>query len=94
MAARITKPGAQTKAKRIVVRVQYRKAQDMWAVKRPGVRGDGFYVYKADAVTTAAWECDYTWRNSGVKTQLVIYRKDGKIQSERTYGADPVRRKG
>lgn len=91
MAARITKPGAQTKAKRIVVRVQYKKL--WWTITAPGQRPRTLPTKRA-AVEVASWECDYTWRNSGIRTQLVIYRKDGKIQSERTYGADPVRRKG
>lgn len=82
---------ARTKAKRIIVRVQYKKLY--WTITSPGQRPRTCPTKHA-AVTQAAWECDYTWRNSGVKTQLVIYRKDGKIQSERTYGADPVRRKG
>ena len=37
--------------------------------------------------------CRELWKN-GTPCQLVIHRKDGVIQEERTYGHDPRRRKG
>ena len=82
----------RTKAKRVVFRVQWSKPHDAWRISGNGIRR--YRYLKANAVRLASLDCDYLYSNSGIRTQLVIHGKDGRIQSERTYGADPVRRKG
>ena len=83
----------RTKAKRVVFRVQATKDK-FWPWRSKGNGVTRVFLSKREAVSHASWECDYIYRNSGIRTQLVIHGKDGRIQSERTYGADPVRRRG
>lgn len=81
----------RTKAKRVVFRVLWNPKERMWRVS-----GDGS-VWRSFLKRAAVRDGVY-WASrlhqSGVLTQLVIHNRDGRIESERTYGADPVRRKG
>ena len=76
--------------KRYVVDLTYSAKLQLWVAKPRG-RGQGtaFYDTKAEAirVETASLRAQQP-------SQLVIHNKDGRIQSERTYGADPERRRG
>lgn len=82
---------ARTKAKRVVFRVSWNARLKEWVVK-----GNGRCYYwrtKAAAIEDGIFAAAYL-HDLGALTQLVIHNKDGKIAEERTYGADPVRRKG
>ena len=81
------------KVKRVVFRVQATKDRAFpW--KLTGNGSVDHYKSKSNAIANGALLCGYMYRDQGIRTQLVIHGKDGRIQSERTYGADPVRRKG
>lgn len=64
--------------------------QDHWELT-----GIGFsrHARKVDAVADGVRMCRAHWA-TGQLAQLIIKGKDGRIQSERTYGADPRRSKG
>ena len=51
------------------------------------------WATKAAAVAYYASRCRCLWAG-GQTAQLVVCRRDGTIQYERTYGADPRRSKG
>jgi len=74
--------------KRLRLTVSHRKQDGVWSVKG-GSTNDQTFSTKAEAVRSAAKE----GRANG-HAQVIIKGKDGKIQSERTYGADPRRTKG
>jgi hypothetical protein len=59
-----------------------------WTLSIAGA-GENTYRTKAEAVKAGASK----GRQNG-HAQLVIKGRNGRIQSERTYGADPRRRKG
>lgn len=63
------------------VLLSFNEVLQSWALKRDAVHEGSSYV-------RALHELDKS------PSQLVIKGKDGKIQSERTYGKDPVRYKG
>jgi hypothetical protein len=61
-----------------------------WKVKRDGAsRADSIHQNKSDALDRAR---DLATNNK--PGQVVIYRRDGKIQTEHTYGKDPYPPKG
>ena len=63
-----------------------------WTITREGVRsttGDRKSALVRVAANTAAAE-----HTAGRLTQLIIKGRNGKIQDERTYGADPRASKG
>jgi hypothetical protein len=88
--------------KRVIYRVYYvardREPGRRWEIIR--MRLDGVtnflarYRTKAEAVAEAADQARAEWRISTVPTQLFVHNKNGRIAFERTYGADPARRKG
>lgn len=77
--------------KRIIIRVQWVKTCEWWVAKG----GDLFAECrtKTGAVARAIQRAKYEVLR-GNKAQVVSHRKDGVIQWERTYGADPRRHKG
>lgn len=79
------------KVKRVVFRVQYKRG-DGWMVR--GNARTASYSFKSSAVMDGVQQCTRLYRDQGIRTQLVIHGKDGRIQSERTYGDDPARRRG
>jgi len=52
------------------------------------------YGFKEDAVYYKSRELRMKWKGKKELAQLIIHRKDGRFHSERTYGKDPVGRKG
>ena len=58
-----------------------------------GYSGSDF-LSKASAVAYARSEACHVYGHHGIHTQLVIHKKNGQIQTEHTYGADPRRSKG
>lgn len=93
MSAAHARKEPRTKAKRVVFRVTPTK-YSAFPWKLNGNGRTSTHERKSVAVNLGRIECDALWRYSGIRAQLVIHNKDGRIQSERTYGADPVRRKG
>lgn len=67
----------------------------LWLRDHWELRGIGFsrYERKADAVAEGV-RMGRAHLASGQLAQLVIRGKDGRIQQERTYGADPRRSRG
>jgi len=74
-------------AARTRITVAYDKGDGAWSVK--GADGTSTHRTKTKAVSEAA----RMGRKSG-KAQVIIKKRDGKIESERTYGRDPRRTKG
>lgn len=66
---------------------------EAWTVTRDGDRL-GTYARKADAVEFATTTARCAWRTRGQLGQVRIKGRRGKIQDERTYGADPRETKG
>lgn len=64
-----------------------------WTVTREGERLAS-HDRKADAVQFATTTARCAWRTRGQLAQVRIKGRDGKIQDERTYGADPTTTKG
>lgn len=61
-----------------------------WRVKRDGAeRATGVYENKPDAVAKAR-----ELAKANEPGQVIIYKEDGKIQTEHTYGQDPYPPKG
>ena len=67
----------------------------LWLRDHWELRGIGFSIYshKADAVAEGV-KLGRAHLVAGGLAQLVIRGKNGRIQSERTYGKDPRRSKG
>jgi hypothetical protein len=64
-----------------------------WTVTRDGERLSTHQT-KAEAVTMATITARCAWQTSGQHGQVRIKGRRGKIQDERTYGADPRASKG
>lgn len=64
-----------------------------WTVTRDGERLST-HDRKADAVALATTTAACAWRTRGQLGQVRIKGRNGKIQDERTYGADPKQTKG
>lgn len=81
-------------SKRKVYRVQYSRSVDGWAV-RVGKEDEAGYSTKARAI---AYARDHARQDAedGGRSQVVVHKKDGKIQTEYTYprASDPRRHKG
>lgn len=79
--------------KRDIYRIQF--IVDRWHLGGPGVAlVDRWHAVKTTAVHAGAGLARSRWLTFGKLGQLVIHGKDGKIQSERTYGKDPRRYRG
>ena len=82
--------------KRRVYRIQFVKVMSPdW---KPGwhFRGPDASIVrrtKAEAIRDGVAHCRFLLELH-IHSQLVIHTRDGRIQSERTYGADPRSRKG
>ena len=86
---------AVRKPKRAVYRVQFDRHSGNWVAH--GETSRHFWSLKTFAVLSGrALAVNYAASGPGRTAQLVIYRKDGRIQSERTYprSSDPARRRG
>ena len=77
------------KTKRVVYEVGWDKWCEAWVVTRRGKRGRTLYETKEKAIK-AARLC----ANLDLLSQVVIKGKNGRIQTEYTYGKDPRRYKG
>jgi hypothetical protein len=82
------------KQERLVFRVQYSTKFQTWVVRLPGTKTVWTCPTKRQAVEKGVDLGNGSWGLDGKPAQLVIHRKDGAIQSERTYGKDPKRTKG
>lgn len=78
--------------KRRVLWVEWSKRERAWVV-RGLPYGLGWFLVKQEAVSWAAANCRHHLA-AGTTSQLKIRGKNGRIQSERTYGADPRRHRG
>ena len=84
-----------SRAKRFVLRVKpyHRKGVNGWAVVRSGRRTPlSFHRMKSTAVKRARSKAKAQWRK-GRKAQIVVYKRNGQIAYEHTYGMDPRRHK-
>jgi hypothetical protein len=72
---------------RVVYTIRWQKHTQRW-VCRELQWDDGL---KAGLVQSVARYCVARWENEGKLGQLRIFGKNGRIQSERTYGRDPRR---
>lgn len=82
--------------KRVVFVVRWDARWEMW---KWGERGSSIASYtfvkrKKLALDQAVQEIARLFIARGIRAQLVIHDRAGKIQSERTYGADPRRTPG
>lgn len=64
-----------------------------WTVTRDGDRL-ATHDRKVDAIAFATTTARCAWRACGQLGQVRIKGRNGKIQDERTYGADPITTKG
>lgn len=79
--------------KRVVYRVQWRDGA--WHFGHDhGDDRDMWHTRKKLVVSAARRHARGLWKEHRVGTQLFIHGKDGLIQTEHTYGADPRRSKG
>ena len=76
--------------KRTIYRIVPHKASKAWVVHGDGVR---WWATKCAAVPYYAAKCRAI-RAAGGLAQLVICRRNGTVQEERTYGRDPRRSRG
>ena len=75
--------------KRVIVRV--RPGAGRWVLTAPGYRAIFEVKYLAVALGRAMARAK--WR-ALIPAQLVIHKRNGRIQTEHTYGNDPRRSKG
>lgn len=73
--------------KRVVYTIRWRRDTVSWVCRE--LLWDE--VPKASLVRSVAEYCVARWQNEGELSQLRIFGKNGRIQSERTYGRDPKR---
>jgi hypothetical protein len=84
-----------SRRKRFILRVKpyHRKETNGWGVVRSGRKTPlSFHKKKSVAVKRARSKAKAQWRK-GRKAQIVVYKRNGRIQYEATYGADPRRYK-
>lgn len=83
---------------RIIYSVRWIKKSELWVVtcENSGVRKSNiaWRSLKTEAVATGVLWARDDWKFRGHKTQLKVYKKNGQIAYERTYGKDPERSKG
>jgi hypothetical protein len=88
-----TKKGLRTRIigtkGRKVVHVTYRDKGSLWHVTGESGRSLVSHLRKSDAINDARERAQ-----AGALGQVVIHGKDGKIEREYTYGADPRKSKG
>lgn len=82
--------------KRLIYRVAWSARDRRWVLSRRS-RTANFepqpFRLKAYCIAVAAQRCREIERDGGL-AQLVVHGKNGRIQFEWTYGADPERSKG
>ena len=79
--------------KRVIYRIMCFDGR--WHIGGPRiVKADRWHATKTAAVGLASALCRWRWRIGGQLSQLVIHKRDGTIEEERTYGRDPRRFKG
>ena len=80
-------------AKRYIVKILPMKPNG-WKVKHPTF----VFEYPSETKKWVVWRAAYwrrcAWEDEGELSQLIIYKRNGQIQSERSYGRDPRRSKG
>lgn len=79
-------------SRRVIVEVRYSRSEKLWMGKRRDLSG-GVLFYartKREAMKAASKEA----KALGTLAQVVVYRLNGSIQEEFTFGADPRRRRG
>jgi hypothetical protein len=81
------RPAMAKKKKRMIVRVQWSRVQSKWLV----TYGNSTKDFR---VKTAAVDHGKDIAKDREPSQLMVHKKDGKFQTEYTYGDDPVRSKG
>ena len=86
--------------KRIKLHVRYDRKMGTWFVRSTDRPENtvwvkyGAVLSKQEAIHAGAEYLYDMLGSEGTRGQLIIHKKDGRIQSERTYGGDPKRRKG
>lgn len=84
------KPSARPRKKRMVYHVTYQKESGDWRVLEEGVKQpESTHSTKSEAVESAR-----KLAKSRIPSQLKVHKRDGKIQTEYTYGDDPRRTPG
>lgn len=81
------------KARRRIGRIQWRKSRLSWEFSQDGLESQ-FFRTKLQAIERGAVRMRWLWEQLGDLSQLVIYNRNGRIASERTFGKDPVRHSG
>lgn len=82
-------------AQRKVFHVTYDRDADRWITWQLGVVAGPSRILRRSRTKAAAVKYATTLARSRRHIgQVVVHGMDGKIQSEMTYGADPVRTKG
>jgi hypothetical protein len=79
--------------RRRVYRVQYHRRTRRWEARQSRLLVISM-PRKADVVRWTRHHLRWQWSDRGELCQLVIHGKDGRIQTEHTYGRDPRRSKG
>lgn len=70
---------------RKVYHVRYDPAEEVWVVRDESDAEPGAtYPTKREAVSIARG-----WAHGNAPSQLIIYRQDGQVEEELTYGDDP-----
>lgn len=76
------------------IKPYHRKQSDGWAVVRSGRKTPlSFHRLKSTAIKRARNKAKAQWKK-GHKAQIVVYKRNGQIAYEHTYGLDPRRTKG
>jgi hypothetical protein len=76
-------------SKRTVIHVTYRDSDGQWHIAGEAGRSLQHFDRKSDGIAAAKERA-----KAAPLGQVVIHGKDGKIEREYTYGADPRRTKG
>ncbi len=79
------------KEKRKVYRLRWNKTNSLWMLVRPDKTVQ--FEVRGETKVQFIGFCRFEARNDQ-PSQLVVYGKNGRIQFENTYGADPRRSKG
>lgn len=76
--------------KRKVIQVRYDKKDDEWDIKYEGSKR----VIRSFGTKAEAEETAFEKGRNTAHSQVKVFKKDGKIEFERTYGEDPRRYPG
>ena len=78
--------------KRTVFHLTWNKTYRSWDLRSKGKLVDT-NEHKMNAVAKAVGKCRLLWKDRK-RAQLIVHKKSGVIEYERTYGRDPRRSKG